>query len=210
MFRLRINCFSVSADGYSAGPEQSLANPLGVGGMALHEVGLSDPNLPEDVRQRRRQHRRRRGVRRGRVREPRRLDPRPQHVRPDPRALARRRLEGLVGPNPPYHVPVFVLTHHPRAPLEMEGGTTFHFVTDGIHAALDRARDVAGGRDVRLGGGVATIREYLRAGLVDDIHPRSRRSCSAAASRCSPASTFPRSASNAPATRRRRMRCTWS
>ena len=78
--------------------------------------------------------------------------------------------KGWWGPNPPYHVPVFVLTHHPRAPLVMEGGTTFHFVTDGIHAALARAREAAAGRDVRLGGGVATVREYLRAGLVDEMH----------------------------------------
>jgi dihydrofolate reductase len=65
---------------------------------------------------------------------------------------------------------VFVLTHHPRAPIEMEGGTTFHFVTDGIHAALERARQAAQGRDVRLGGGAATIQQYLRAGLVDEMH----------------------------------------
>src|SRR6185369_547562 len=73
-------------------------------------------------------------------------------------------------PNPPYQVPAFVLTHHPRASIEMEGGTTFHFVTDGIHAALERARAAAGGQDVRIGGGVATVRQYLRAGLVDEIH----------------------------------------
>src|SRR5262249_18006126 len=78
--------------------------------------------------------------------------------------------QGWWGKNPPYHVPVFVLTHHARAPLEMEGGTTFHFVTDGIHAALERARRAAQGRDVRLGGGVATVREYLGAGLIDEIH----------------------------------------
>ena len=103
--------------------------------------------------------------------EPRRLDPRPQHVRPGARTVAGRQLEGLVGrPNPPYHVPVFVLTHHPRAPLEMEGGTTFHFVTDGIESALAQAKAAAAGKDVRLGGGVATVRESLRAGLVDEIH----------------------------------------
>jgi dihydrofolate reductase len=77
---------------------------------------------------------------------------------------------GWWGENPPYHVPVFVLTHHARRPLEMDGGTTFHFVTGGIEEALRRARDAAGGADVRLGGGVATIRQYLRAQLCDELH----------------------------------------
>ena len=71
---------------------------------------------------------------------------------------------------PPYHVPVFVLTHHARPPIEMAGGTTFHFVTDGIHAALERAKEAAGARDVRVGGGPATIRQYLQAGLIDRMH----------------------------------------
>jgi dihydrofolate reductase len=78
--------------------------------------------------------------------------------------------KGWWGEDPPYHVPVFVLTHHARPPLAMEGGTTFHFVTGGIHEALDRAREAAQGRDVRLGGGPATIRQYLREGLVDELH----------------------------------------
>ena len=78
--------------------------------------------------------------------------------------------KGWWGEEPPYHVPVFVLTHHARAPLEMKGGTTFHFVTGGIQEALDRARQAARGKDVRVGGGVATVREYLRAGLVDEVH----------------------------------------
>jgi dihydrofolate reductase len=78
--------------------------------------------------------------------------------------------KGWWGDEPPYHVPVFVLTHHARAPLEMKGGTTFHFVTDGIEAALERARRAAGGKDVRIGGGVSTIRQYLQAGLVDEMH----------------------------------------
>jgi dihydrofolate reductase len=78
--------------------------------------------------------------------------------------------KGWWGPNPPYHVPVFVLTHHARPPLPMEGGTTFHFVTDGIDAALERARAAAGERDVRIGGGVDTVRQYLRARLVDEMH----------------------------------------
>jgi len=78
--------------------------------------------------------------------------------------------KGWWGPNPPYHVPVFVLTHHARAPITMEGGTTFHFVTDGIQAALDRAKEAAQGKDIRLGGGAATIRQYLTAGLIDEMH----------------------------------------
>jgi dihydrofolate reductase len=77
---------------------------------------------------------------------------------------------GWWGPNPPFHTPVFVLTHHTRPSIEMEGGTTFHFVTDGIEAALARAREAAGANDVRIGGGVATIRAYLRAGLIDELH----------------------------------------
>ena len=78
--------------------------------------------------------------------------------------------KGWWGDNPPYHCPVFVLTHHRRAPIEMEGGTTFHFVTDGIEAALDKARRAAGGADVRLGGGVSTLRQYLKAGLIDELN----------------------------------------
>ena len=78
--------------------------------------------------------------------------------------------KGWWGDEPPYHVPVFVLTHHPRAPLEMKGGTTFHFVTEGIEEALRRARQAAGSKDIRIGGGVATIRAYLRARLVDRLH----------------------------------------
>jgi dihydrofolate reductase len=77
---------------------------------------------------------------------------------------------GWWGEEPPYHTPVFVLTHHPRAPLTMTGGTEFRFVTDGIHSALEQAMTAAGGRDVRLGGGVSTIRQYLRAALIDELH----------------------------------------
>ena len=78
--------------------------------------------------------------------------------------------KGWWGDEPPYHTSVFVLTHHPRPSLKMAGGTEFHFVTDGIRAALDRATEAAGGRDVRLGGGAATIREYMSAGLIDEMH----------------------------------------
>src|SRR5436853_7141629 len=78
--------------------------------------------------------------------------------------------KGWWGDEPPYHTPVFVLTHHSRAPLRMAGGTEFHFVTEGIHAALEQAAAAAGGRDVRLGGGISTIRQYLRAALIDELH----------------------------------------
>ena len=171
MSRLIVRSFGVSLDGYGAGPAQSLEQPLGVGGEALHEwfiptrtframlgggdggtTGVDDEFAAAGIA----------GLGAwilgrnmfGPVRGP----------WPDDK------WKGWWGPNPPYHVPVFVLTHHPRAPIEMEGGTTFHFVTDGIHAALERAKAAAGGKDVRIGGGVATAREYLRAGLVDEIH----------------------------------------
>ena len=170
MSRLRVNCFAISFDGYGAGPDQSVENPLGIGGETLHEwfvptrtfqkmsgkdggtTGIDDEfaargmaNLGAWILGRNMF---------GPVRGP----------WPD------ASWKGWWGENPPYHVPVFVLTHHAREPLTMKGGTTFHFVTDGIHAALERARAAAGGKHVRLGGGVATIREYLRAGLVDEMH----------------------------------------
>jgi dihydrofolate reductase len=170
MTKLRVNCFSISLDGYGAGPGQKLENPLGVGGMALHEwvwttrtfrkmlgqeggaTGTDDDfvmrgfdNVGAWILGRNMF---------GPVRGP----------WPD------ESWKGWWGDNPPYHVPVFVLTHHPRASIAMEGGTTFHFVTDGIAAALARARDAAAGKDIRLGGGVATIRQYLAKGLIDEMH----------------------------------------
>ena len=170
MSRLVVRGFSVSVDGYGAGPRQSLDNPLGEGGEALHEwawptrtfqrmFGNSDgtTGIDDDFAARGFAHigawilgRNMFGPVRG---------PWPDES-----------WKGWWGAEPPYHVPVFVLTHHERAPIEMEGGTTFHFVTGGIHAALERARAAAQGRDVRLGGGVATIRQYVQAGLVDEIH----------------------------------------
>ncbi len=170
MSKLRVNCFSISLDGYGAGPDQDLQNPFGSGGMALPawfiatrtfkqtfgqgggETGIADDfaargnaNLGAWILGRNMF---------GPVRGPWEGDA----------------WRGWWGDNPPYHTPVFVLTHHPRPPLEMEGGTVFHFVTNGMHAALERARAAAGGKDVRLGGGVATVREYLQAGLVDEMH----------------------------------------
>ena len=172
MSKLRVASFSISIDGFGAGPQQSLEQPLGVGGMALHQwvfptlsfqqmhgsgSGPGETGTDNDF------------VVRG-------------FNNIGAWILGRNMFGPLRGPwpdgnwkgwwgdNPPYHVPVFVLTHHPREPLVMQGGTTFHFVTDGIHAALERARAAANGKDVRLGGGVATIREYLRAGLIDEMH----------------------------------------
>jgi dihydrofolate reductase len=168
--KLRVHGFSLSLDGYGAGPNQDFDNPLGVGGLALHEWAFAT-----------RTFRRLHGGEGG-------------STGVDDTFAARgfekigawilgRNMFGPVrgpwpdddwkgwwGDIPPYHTPVFVLTNHPRASLTMNGGTTFHFVTDGIEAALRRATEAANGQDVRLGGGVATIRQYLRAGLVDEMH----------------------------------------
>ena len=170
MSKLRVLGFSLSLDGFGAGPGQSLEHPLGVRGEALmqwffptqafqrmHGGGDGETGIDNDFAERGFDNigawilgRNMFGPVRG----------------PWPDASWR----GWWGEEPPYRVPAFVLTHHARAPLEMAGGTTFHFVTGGIHEALEQAKDAAGGRDVRLGGGVATVREYLRQGLVDDLH----------------------------------------
>jgi dihydrofolate reductase len=170
MSNLYVRCFSISLDGYGAGPDQSIDNPLGVNGMKLHEWVFptqsfkkmqgkdgGSTGIDDDFAKR--------GFENigawilgrnmfGPVRGP----------WPD------ESWKGWWGDNPPYHVPVFVLTHHARAPIVMEGGTTFHFVTEGIVSALRQAKDAAKGKDVRLGGGVATIREYLSARLIDEMH----------------------------------------
>lgn len=172
MPKLRVECFSISLDGFSAGPNQSLENPLGVRGpeimgwvfptryfMAMHGGGGGGGETGVDNAQA--EH----GFENigawilgrnmfGPVRGP----------WPD------ESWRGWWGEEPPYHVPVFVLTNHPRNPLAMAGGTTFHFVTGGIQEALDRAFEAAKGKDVRLGGGVATVRQYLQARLVDELH----------------------------------------
>ncbi len=170
MTKLRVQSFAISLDGYGAGPGQDLENPLGRDGMALHEWAFpthtfrqifgqdgGTAGLDDDFA--------RRGFAGigawimgrnmfGPMRGP----------------WSDDTWKGWWGDNPPYHCPVFVLTNHARAPIPMAGGTTFHFVTDGIHAALQRAREAAQGRDIRLGGGVATVRQYLRAGYVDELH----------------------------------------
>jgi dihydrofolate reductase len=177
MAKVRVNAFSISLDGFAAGPGQALEQPMGIGGMALHQwifgtrtfqkmladmagtapdgTGRADVDDAFGAR----------GMQNlgawilgrnmfGPVRGP----------------WVDDSWKGWWGNRPPYQVPVFVLTHHAHAPLTMEGGTTFHFVTDGIHAALERAKEAAGGKDVRIGGGAATIRQYLSAGLIDELH----------------------------------------
>lgn len=171
MGKLRVRSFSISLDGYGAGPDQDLANPLGVGGMDLHQWFFATRTFQQ-------MHGGGDGGTKGVDDEfaARGFDNVGAWI------LGRNMFGPVRGPwpdeswkgwwgdNPPYHVPVFVLTQYPRAPITMEGGTVFHFVTDGIEAALARANEAAGGLDVRLGGGVATIRQYLEAGLIDEMH----------------------------------------
>ena len=170
MTRLRVNCFTVSLDGYGAGPGQGVENPLGVGGDQLHRwfiptrtfqtmIGSNNgtDGIDEDFA--------RRGMENlGAWIMGRNMFGPIRGDWPD------ETWRGWWGNNPPYHVPVFVLTHHPRKAIEMEGGTTFHFVTGGTEEALTRARQSAGARDIRIGGGVETVRQYLRAQLVDEMH----------------------------------------
>ena len=171
MTRVRVEGFTISLDGFGAGPNQDLEHPLGIGGTELHQwllptrtfqhasFGKADgtTGVDDDFAAR--------GFANvgawilgrnmfGPVRGP----------------WPNLDWKGWWGDEPPYHVPVFVLTHHARPSLEMAGGTTFHFVTGGIHDALTRARAAAGGKDVRIGGGPDTIRQYLRAGLIDELH----------------------------------------
>lgn len=178
MSKLRVHAFSLSLDGYGAGPEQALEHPMGVGGMALHqwvfgtatfqrlhadfagsligdEAGRKD--VDDDF------------AARGFANVGAWILGRNMFT-PSRGPWPDDGWQGWWGDNPPYHVPVFVLTHHAREPLPMAGGTTFHFVTEGLHVALERAKQAAEGKDVRLGGGVATVRQYLTAGLIDEIH----------------------------------------
>ena len=171
MSRLRVESFAISVDGYAAGPDQSLENPLGVGGFDLMQWFLPTQFF-------RRQHKT--------------ADEGETGVENDIATAGFENIgswilgrnmfgpvrgpwpddswKGWWGEEPPYHCDVFVLTHYPRAPLAMKGGTTFHFVTDGIRSALERAKAAAKGKDVRVGGGAATIRQYLSEGLIDTLH----------------------------------------
>jgi dihydrofolate reductase len=170
MTRLRVESLALSLDGYGAGPNQSLENPLGMNGKILH--GWFIPTLTFN-----------------------KMIGQPGGTTGIDNKFASRGFEniganimgrnmfgpvrgpwkdeewkGWWGPNPPYHSPVFVLSHHERRPIEMEGGTVFHFVTDGIESALKQAQKAAGGKDIRLSGGVSTVRQYLSKGLVDYMH----------------------------------------
>ena len=169
MSKLRVH-FGISLDGFGAGPRQSLENPLGVNGTdimewffptdvfkRMHDIGEGETGVDNTMALR--------GFDNfgawilgrnmfGPIRGP----------WPD------ENWKGWWGDDPPYHVPTYVLTHHAREPIELKGGTTFHFVTGGIHAALEQARAAAGGKDVRVGGGVSTIRQYLEAGYIDEIN----------------------------------------
>jgi len=169
MSKLRFR-IATSLDGFVAGPEQSVQNPLGIGGMRLHEWAFALEVF-------RRMH----GMEGGEANASTAVV---EDALRDVGAtvMGRNMFGGHPGPwdaedpwsgwwgsDPPFHHPVFVVTHHARAPLELEGGTTFHFVTDGIEAALERARAVAGGKDVSLGGGADVARQFLAAGLVDEM-----------------------------------------
>jgi dihydrofolate reductase len=170
MAKVRVHNFSITLDGYGAGPEQNLEYPIGLGGERLHawifetefgrsfigesggtngidndfllagEEGIGATIIGRNMF--------------GPVRGP----------------WSDEQWKGWWGDDPPYHHPVFVLTHHPRNPIVMEGGTTFHFVTEGIETALDRALEAAKMADVRIGGGVSTLQQFLRAGLIDEMH----------------------------------------
>jgi dihydrofolate reductase len=168
--RVRVQSFAISIDGYGAGPNQDLQNPLGVGGPELMEWVFQ-------TRAWRRMH----GLDGGESGVDNRLAE--QGLEGIGAWILGRNMFGPVrgpwpddswkgwwGDEPPYHTPVFVLTHHARAPLKMAGGTEFRFVTEGIHAALKEAAAAAGALNIRLGGGVSTIRQFLRAGLIDELH----------------------------------------
>jgi dihydrofolate reductase len=171
MSKLRVNAFTLSLDGYGAGPDQTVEHPLGVGGESLHKwlvttrtfhqmvIGKEGgaTGVDDDFAVRSFENvgayilgRNMFGPIRGEW--------------PDDK------WKGWWGDNPPYHVPTFVLTRYKRSPIEMEGGTTFHFVTDGIHSALEQAKVAAGSKDVRIGGGVSTLRQYLQERLIDEMH----------------------------------------
>jgi dihydrofolate reductase len=170
MSKVRVAAFSISLDGFGAGPRQDLNNPLGVRGMELHGWFLNT----EVFKKMHGQTGGARGIDNDFAAQ--------SFADVGAWILGRNMFAPVRGPwegdswkgwwgdNPPYHTPVFVLTHHARAPLTMEGGTTFHFVTDGLESALRQAKDAAKDKDVRIGGGVSVIRQYLSAGQIDEMH----------------------------------------
>ena len=170
MTRVRVENFTISLDGYGAGPNQSIENPLGVGGESLHDWMVA-------TRSWQKMHGKEGGesgvdddfAARGAIAVGAWIIGR-NMFGPIRGPWADTNWKGWWGDNPPYHVPVFVLSHHARPPIRMEGNTTFHFVTSGIHDALNQAREAASGKDVRIGGGVGTVQQYLRAGLIDELH----------------------------------------
>ncbi len=170
MPKLRVHNLAMSVDGYVAGPGQSLDDPLGVGGLGLHDWAFAtrsgrqvhgmaggDEGIDDDF------------VKQGDAGIGATIMGRNMFgpVRGD---WGSEEWTGWWGDNPPFHHPVFVLTHHPRPSIKLEGGTTFHFIAHGIEAALERAYEAADGADVRIGGGAATVQQYLRAGLIDEMH----------------------------------------
>jgi dihydrofolate reductase len=157
----RVTChMSVSVDGYAAGPDQSRDDPLGRGGLALHQwhLNMDDQSDPVDLRMRDALL----GERGAYIMGRNMFGP----IRGD---WGEEDWRGWWGPEPPYHAPVFVLTHHARDPVEMDGGTTFHFVTDGFESALEQARAVAGDLDIDVAGGASTVQQALRAGAIDEL-----------------------------------------
>jgi len=172
MSKVKVAAYSLSLDGFGAGPEQSLENPMGKGAMEIHSWVFPTQTFQQ-------MH----------------GDAKTQGTTGIDNDFATRSFEnigawilgrnmfgpirkewpndewkGWWGENPPYHVPVYVLTHYPREPLQMAGDNTFHFITDGIEPALDKAKTAAKGKDVRIGGGAQTIRQYLQKGLIDEMH----------------------------------------
>jgi dihydrofolate reductase len=171
MSKLRVESFTISLDGFGAGPDQDLNNPLGVGGTSLHGWAFATRTFQQHLL----------GSDGGETGIDNDFAARGFHnvgawilgrnmFGPVRGPWPDESWRGWWGENPVYHVPVFVLTHYPRPPLVMEGGTTFHFVTEGITLALERAREAAGDKDVRLGGGVQAIQQYLRQRLIDEMH----------------------------------------
>jgi len=170
MSKLRVHNFAISLDGYGAGPRQDRVNPLGVGGEELHGWYVGTRGFREINGQTGgttgpdNDFAKRFGEGIGAYLMGRNMFGPVRGPWPDDQ------WRGWWGENPPYHVPVFVLTHHAHEPITMKGGTVFHFVTGGIQEALRRAREAAGDRDIQVGGGASTVRQYLQARLIDEIH----------------------------------------